>query len=96
MNRQQNVIQKQVERKQQTTFAKVQVIAASRRIHKSSCSDVWMIESDTVKDKFYCVQYVAIEEGMKSKTLVCDCPPYTYNVTVPCKHIIATAIKVTS
>ena len=88
-------IQKQEVRKQ-STFTKAQVIAASRRIHKSSCSDVWMIESDTVKGKFYCVQYVAIEEGMKSKTLVCDCSAYTYNVTVPCKHILSVAIKVTS
>jgi hypothetical protein len=83
------ITQRQIDRKQ-TTFAKAQVIAASRRIHKSSCSDIWMVENDSVKGKFYCIQSVSIEGETE---LVCYCAAYTYAMTIPCKHIISLAIK---
>lgn len=87
MSKQQTVVRKP---KTMTTFEKAQVIAASRRIHKSSCSDVWMVESDSVKRKFYCVQYVDVEGQGE---FICDCPAYTYGMTNPCKHIISIAVK---
>lgn len=72
--------------KKMSTFAKAQVIEASKRIHKSSVSDIWLIESESVKDKFYKVVYVDGE-------LMCDCKAFEYGMTNPCKHILSLAIK---
>ncbi|MGH9975060.1 MAG: SWIM zinc finger family protein [Nitrososphaeraceae archaeon] len=76
------------ERRKQSTYAKAVCIAASRRIHKSSKGNIWMVESDNpkVKNRFYCVHYIEGE-------LYCDCPAFQFNTTNPCKHIVATALK---
>jgi hypothetical protein len=74
----------------QSTYSKAQVIAVSKSIHKSSKGNVWMVESSSVKGKFYKVEYIS-EEG----ELMCDCPHFVYRGET-CKHCIAIAIIVTT
>ena len=68
-----------------STYAKAVGIACSRKIHKSSVSDIWMIESETVKGKFYCVQYIEGE-------LMCDCKAFGFSPDNTCKHILACSL----
>jgi hypothetical protein len=69
-----------------TTYGKAQVIAASKRIDKSSCSNMWMVEGSK-KGSFHVEQY--IEEA---KELLRSCEAFAYGVTVPCKHAIAVSL----
>lgn len=77
--------------RKQSTFAKAQVIAASRSIrrYESSQGPIWCVESESTRRKFYCVQYIGGE-------LMCDCPAFLYGMTNPCKHQLSVCLKETA
>jgi hypothetical protein len=62
----------------QSRFSKGVVIAASRRILKVHNEDAWLVESETIDDKFYKVT----EDG------VCECPDHIIRGRT-CKHFWA-------
>lgn len=68
------------------TYAKGKAMFESRKIHKSSVGNVWMVESS--KGGFYKVEYLEGE-------FLCECPAFAYGMTVPCKHIIFVGLKTT-
>lgn len=82
MNQEVQEIKMQVRRA--STIGKAYVIAASRRIHKSSQGSMWIVEGSQDR-KFYKVEYVSGE-------MICECPAFTYGMTVPCKHILSIAM----
>jgi SWIM zinc finger len=69
-------------------YAKAVAIASTKRIHKSSMGDIWLVESGTVKNKFYKVQY---DKTLNARNaLSCECPYFTFNNgALICKHIIS-------
>jgi hypothetical protein len=69
----------------QSTYALAKVIAASRRIHKSSCGNIWMVESSNGHG-FYKIEYTSDGE------FICECKAFEYGLD-PCKHICAIALK---
>jgi hypothetical protein len=71
-----------------STIGKAHVIACSRRIHKSSQGDIWMVESgSSTNGKFYKVQY--LEE---TKSFFCECKAFEYGNGSECKHILGIAL----
>ena len=69
--------QQQVVRKQ-SRYSKGVVIATSRRIFKVKGEEAWLVESETIDDKFYKVT----EDG------VCQCPDNQRRGQI-CKHMYA-------
>ena len=70
-------MQEQIVRRQ-SRYSKGVVIAASRRIFKVKGEEAWLVESETIDDKFYRVT----EDG------VCECPDHQRRGQV-CKHMYA-------
>lgn len=67
------------------TYSKAEGIAVSRRIHKSSCGNMWMVELSNGHG-FYKIEYTPEGEFM------CECKAFEYGLN-PCKHIYAIALK---
>jgi predicted nucleic acid-binding Zn finger protein len=82
MNQQIQELKQQV--RMHSTYAKAQVIAASKNIHKSTQGNIWMVEGSKA-GSFYSIQYIEGE-------LMCECPAYVYGATDPCKHVIAISL----
>jgi hypothetical protein len=66
-----------------TIYARAKTI---KNIHKSSVSDIWLVESGTTKGKFYCVKY-----DPTINALACECIHFTMGAPV-CKHIVAACL----
>lgn len=69
-----------------STIGKAHVIAVSRRIHKSSQGNMWMVES-SVDGKFYKAEYLEETQGF-----FCECKAFEYGNSSPCKHILSIAL----
>jgi predicted nucleic acid-binding Zn finger protein len=74
-------------RRKPSIYARAKVIAASRNIHKSSVSNIWLVESETVTGKFYVVKYDSMLDEM-----ICDCPHFVFRGGLVCKHILSIAL----
>src|SRR5262245_45569048 len=74
--------QHDIRHREAAAFQKAKEIAATRRIHRSAKTDIWMIEASKDSDRpFYKVQYVDVDKG-----LVCDCKSYQHGGGAYCLH----------
>jgi hypothetical protein len=82
------VIQEQT--KEQRILDKAQVIAASKKVRRTSNRLIWIVGSGNpqIPNKFYRVMY---DEDLDE--IVCDCKAYQFGMTVPCCHILAAVIS---
>jgi hypothetical protein len=87
MNEKQNETNQQQQQQPQQKnkiYAKTVAIASTKRIHKSSMGDIWLVESETQKGKFYKIEY-----DQELDALRCECPSFMYGEKQICKHIIS-------
>lgn len=72
-------------KREMSAYDTAQVVAIDSFIHRSSCSNTWMVESEGVKGKCYTVEYVEGE-------MVCDRKAFGMGTTDPCKYILRVAL----
>ena len=80
----------QIQYKQSKTLDKASIIAGSKRIRRSEANrNIWLVGSGNPKTptRFYCVMW-----HQELDEFICDCPAFTFDMTVPCCHIYAVAI----
>lgn len=78
-----NQIQIQQENK---TLDKARIIAASKRVRRTSNHRIWIVSSQSTEHKFY---RIIFDEELDC--FVCDCKACEFSMGV-CKHILACAI----
>ena len=72
------------------TLDKARIIATSKHVRRSEANrNIWLVGSGNPKtpNKFYCVMW-----HQELDEFICDCPAFTFDMTVPCCHIYACAI----
>jgi hypothetical protein len=69
---------------EKSLYARAVSIAKSRRIHKASTGNMWMVESSD--RSFYTVRYIA-----ETDTMECSCPAFAFTGGI-CKHCLSIAL----